>query len=176
MTTKRPPIKTTVSEIVEYWARHICESDLSVDFSEAHERCWRCGCKRKLERCHIVPHALGGLDEPSNFVLLCGRCHLDNPNVSNPQIMWDWLKAYKTTFYDTFWMLRGMEEYEKMYSRSFQTELKDRGLEDDSDMEEILKDKVNGASYHFGDPHFNSATIAGILRMTLLEYDQRSKR
>ncbi|MCZ0632436.1 hypothetical protein [Mediterraneibacter gnavus] len=24
---------------------------------------------------------------PSNYVLLCSRCHLDNPNVADPEIM-----------------------------------------------------------------------------------------
>ena len=68
--------------------RHEEECGLSVDWAEAHERCWQCGCKRGLQRCHIVPHALGGEDAPSNLVLLCGRCHLDNPNVADTEVMW----------------------------------------------------------------------------------------
>lgn len=55
---KRKPIKTKIPEIVNYWFSRIDESDFSVDASEAHERCWRCGCKRNLERCHIVPDSL----------------------------------------------------------------------------------------------------------------------
>ena len=86
-------IKTTKKQIVDYWADHVSEAGLSIDFSEADKRCWRCGCQRTLERCHIVPDSLGGEDTPSNFVLLCKRCHLDNPNVADPQIMWDWLHA-----------------------------------------------------------------------------------
>lgn len=101
--SNRSTIKTTVEEIVNYWVRYVDECDLSIDFSEAHERCWRCGCKINLERCHIIPHSLGGKDEPSNLVLLCKRCHLDNSNVANKEIMWDWLKAYAVSFYDTFW-------------------------------------------------------------------------
>ena len=42
----------------------------------------------------IVPDSLGGEDTPSNFVILCKRCHLDNPNVADPEVMWDWLRAY----------------------------------------------------------------------------------
>jgi len=93
---------------------------MSVDFSEAHERCSRSGCKRHLQRCHIVPESLGGEDIPSNYVLLCSRCHLDNPNVADPEIMWDWLRAYKISFYDMFWQVQGMKEYEKIYACSFQ--------------------------------------------------------
>ena len=58
---KRKPIKTKIPEIVNYWFSRIDESDFSVDAAEAHERCWRCGCKRNLERCHIVPDSLGAL-------------------------------------------------------------------------------------------------------------------
>lgn len=95
---ERKPIKTKIPEIVDYWFSRIDESDFSVDAAEAHERCWRCGCKHNLERCHIVPDSLGGRDEPANLVLLCARCHAENPNVTDPEIMWDWLKAYKVPF------------------------------------------------------------------------------
>ena len=98
----RTKIKTTKKQIVDYWDTHADESDLSIDFSEADKRYWRCGCKRHLQRCHIIPDSLGGKDEPSNFVLLCSRCHLDNPNVADKEIMWDWLKSYAVPFYDTF--------------------------------------------------------------------------
>jgi len=68
---KREAIKTSIEEIVDYWKRHEDECGLSVDWAEAHERCWRCGCEKNLERCHIIPDSLGGKDEPSNLVLLC---------------------------------------------------------------------------------------------------------
>lgn len=100
--SKRENIKTTIEEIVAYWSEHEDESGLSVDFSEAFERCWRCGYKRKLEHCHIVPASRGGEDIPSNFVLLCKDCHKDAPNVTDPEIMWDWLRAYVVPFYDSF--------------------------------------------------------------------------
>ena len=116
---KRKPIKTKIPEIVNYWFSRIDESDFSVDAAEAHERCWRCGCKRNLERCHIVPDSLGGKDEPANLVLLCARCHAENPNVTDPEIMWDWLKAYKVPFYDTLWSILGLKEYRFIYKRSF---------------------------------------------------------
>ena len=81
MTTKRTAIKTTIPEIVDYWFSRVYEGDLSVDASEAHERCWRCGYQTKLERCHIIPHSRGGADEPSNLVLLCKKCHLENKKI-----------------------------------------------------------------------------------------------
>ena len=114
----RQHIKTTVQESIDYWSRHVNECGLSVDWSEAETHCWRCGCKRNLELCHIVPHALGGKDEPSNIVLLCHRCHAEGPNVNDPEIMWDWLKAYGVSYYGTFWKIVGMKEYRFIYRHS----------------------------------------------------------
>lgn len=68
--SKREPIKTTKEAIISYWAKHQDECGLSVDWAEAGERCWRYGCERSLDRCHIVPDSLGGKDEPENLVLL----------------------------------------------------------------------------------------------------------
>lgn len=179
MSQKRT-IKTTVAEIVDYWCGHEDECGLSVDFSEAHERCWRCGCRRGLERCHIIPDSLGGEDVPSNFVLLCKRCHLDNPNVADEEIMWDWLRAYAVPLYDTFWNIQGMREYEKIYAVSLGDELKARDISPTDDgmgeFQEILREQLDKASYHFGDPHLNIATLAGIYRMALKEYDRRHGR
>lgn len=42
------------------WAR--CE------LSEAHERCWRCGHKSKIDKCHVIPAALGGNVSAYNLV------------------------------------------------------------------------------------------------------------
>lgn len=173
--TMRTKIKTTKKQIVDYWDTHADESDLSIDFSEADKRCWRCGCKRHLQRCHIIPDSLDGKDEPSNFVLLCSRCHLDNPNVADKEIMWDWLKSYAVPFYDTFWIDQGYEEYEKIYSISITDELKKRNIFEKSELKrfnDIFEKQCKNASYHFGDPHFNIATIAGILRMSFKEWDR----
>lgn len=43
--SKRETIKTSIIEIVDYWTGRQDECGLSVDWAEAHERCWRCGCK-----------------------------------------------------------------------------------------------------------------------------------
>ena len=175
--SKREAIKTTAREAVEYWLSRIDECDLSVDWSEAEERCWRCGCERNLERCHIVPDSLGGADEPSNIVLLCKRCHADGPNVSDKEIMWDWIKAYKVAFYDTFWMHMGMKEYRFIYGKSVKDELEDivnaADNSEEIDLEEVIKQTQlrlrDSLSVHFGQPYFNNATIAGMYRMMLKE-------
>lgn len=108
---KRESIKTNINEIVDYWKRHKEECGLSVDWAEAKYMCWRCGCKKDLQRCHIIPYSMGGEDKPSNLVLLCKRCHADGPNVDDPEIMWDWIMAYGVPFYNTLWGILGRKEY-----------------------------------------------------------------
>lgn len=85
-------MNVTHREIVEYWAARESDAGLGVNWSEAETRCWRCGYEGRLERCHIVPSALGGADEPHNLVLLCKRCHREAPNVADPRYMWIWLR------------------------------------------------------------------------------------
>ena len=48
---ERKTIRTTVKEIVAYWREHMRESGLSIDFTEAHERCWH---GRNTTRCTDV--------------------------------------------------------------------------------------------------------------------------
>ena len=168
---KRGSIKTKIKDVVDYWSARVDECGLSVDWSEADSRCWRCGCQKNLERCHIVPDSLGGEDSPSNLVLLCKRCHAENPNVADAEIMWDWIRAYGVPNYETFWTIRGMQEYRFIYKKSPMEELVLLGITDPSQIwDEYLNvmDEVQlQASNHFGQPYLNSATLAGLFRMAL---------
>ena len=173
--SKRKSIKTTISQAVDYWSRRIDECGLSVDWSEAHTHCWRCGCEKNLERCHIIPDSLGGEDAPHNIVLLCKRCHVDGPNVTDSQVMWDWIRAYGVPLYETFWSTMGMKEYQFIYKKSFVRELADiissadLTLDDEiqSKVNEITTDIIKNAGVHFGHPYFNASTMAGVYRMVL---------
>ncbi len=174
----RKPITTKIQEIVDYWSNLIYEGDLSADWADADSHCWRCGCEKNLERYHIVPDALGGKDEPENLVLLCKRCHAEGPNVTDPQIMWDWIKSYKVNCYDTFWMYHGLREYQFIYKNTMKDDLKEilnkaniSGKEErlQEELKKILASVGDQASVHFGQPYFNSATMAGMYRMTLKE-------
>ncbi len=173
----RPPIKTKIGDAIEYWSKSISELDFNIDWSEGATHCWRCGCKSNLQRCHIIPYSLGGLDQPDNIVLLCTRCHAENPNLRDKTIMWDWIKAYKVQFYDTFWLNLGLKEYEFIYQTNF---LSDMNLildveEKNEDLEAIsneikltIREYATNASVHFGQNYFNAATVAGLLRLTLI--------
>lgn len=179
---KREPIKTPLSEIIAYWEKRVDECDLSVDWAEAESHCWRCGYERNLERCHIVPDSLGGKDEPSNLVLLCKRCHAEGPNVTDPEIMWDWIRAYGVPFYGTFWPIRGMKEYQFIYHKPIRQELADiltcAGVTPDSEeamevTKAYIQKMYQQASFHFAQPYFNTATIAGVFRMLLKALAQK---
>lgn len=163
--------KTSIAAIVDYWSERVDECDLGVDWSEGTEYCWRCGTQKELTRCHIVPHSLGGDDVPSNFVLLCRQCHEENPNVSDPEIMWDWLMAYGRDFYDSSWFWEGLREYEFIYRRKADDDfalLAERGgLSVDVLEEEVLPFAFKNMGGHFGQSRSNKATVAGFLRMYL---------
>jgi hypothetical protein len=102
--------KTTLIQIAEYWRtiQPYSELDLNFNWDDNEFVCWNCGDdksrkrdankpnpKARLERCHIIPHALGGKDEPSNYVLLCAECHIAAPDHTNPKYMWEWILSNK---------------------------------------------------------------------------------
>ncbi|MBQ7343712.1 MAG: hypothetical protein IJW53_02985 [Clostridia bacterium] len=68
-----------------------------------------------------------------------------------------------------------MKEYQLIYKKSFVQELADiivaAKLEFDDEIKNIVNeitcDVMNNAGIHFGHPYYNSATMAGIYRMTL---------
>ncbi len=74
----------------------------SIEHDLAH--CWACnktfrgGSKGYntpnlgLQRCHIIPHSLGGSDHPSNLLLMCESCHTVSPDTSNERYFWKWFE------------------------------------------------------------------------------------
>lgn len=163
--TKR--IKTTKQEIADYWASQIDALNLTVSSKQAGTHCWRCGVKKRLDRCHILAESLDGLDTPSNFVLLCKHCHIDNPNISNPQIIWDWMKAYAVSSEHVYWFEQGLREYAYIYNESVVRTLVDSKL-----FQEYFQEQMKNVSHHFGQPRNNPATIAGAIKLTMDEINK----
>lgn len=155
------PPDITHDQIIEYWASHESECELGIDWSEADERCWRCGYKSKLQKCHIIPDSLNGKYEPKNLVLLCGRCHREAPNFNDPRFMWFWLKGTSVPFYDTYWTMRGAREFEEMFGRKPFEEI-DTGNYKDEDFKKMINEEINNATIHFGEGRLNPSTIACI--------------
>lgn len=161
-------MNSTHQEIVSYWSEHQDECGLSVDWAEALTLCWRCAQGRRLQRCHIVPRALGGSEEPRNLVLLCAQCHSEAPNVDDPEFMWVWLRAHAVCFYGTYWYHRGLREYEFVFKRKpFE------GLKSSDDLIQRLhqatEQYIQKTSTHWGQGKLNPATIAWLLHKVLRE-------
>src|SRR5581483_3205674 len=70
------------------------------DEAEALTSCWACGAgdfaETSLERAHIVAVSLGGDSTPSNFLLLCGLCHRDQPDGASREVQLMWLYAHES--------------------------------------------------------------------------------
>lgn len=122
--SERAAIRTSKKECVECWSKRIKETEVGTDWDLAEKRCWRCGKETELQRCHLIPDSLGGKDEASNNVLLCDKCHKEGPNVADPEIMWDWIKAYAQPNQFMFLFYQISREYEFIYKRSIKEEIK----------------------------------------------------
>jgi hypothetical protein len=161
-------METTHAEIADYWSRHQDECGLSVDWAEAEKLCWRCAHGRKLQRCHIVPRALGGSEEPPNLVLLCAQCHAEAPNVADPSFMWVWLRAHAVNFYGTYWQVRGWREYEFIYGKKpFEGVKNPEALLPRVPV--ILEGYMKKVGTHWGQGKLNPATVAWLIRQLEVE-------
>jgi 5-methylcytosine-specific restriction endonuclease McrA len=97
---KKPPtIHGWVLECVSYWSQRVYEGDIGVDWSDAHDRCWRCGAQRTLQRCHIIAKQFGGSLEPSNIIPLCAFCHDEMPDVTDRKEVWRWISETRPRFF-----------------------------------------------------------------------------
>ena len=159
-------MKTTRRDIVEYWSQIEDECGLSVDWADAETHCWRCAEKANLDRCHIVPRALGGSEHPSNLVLLCLKCHREAPNVSDPGFMWKWLRAHAVSFYGTYWHKRAVQEFKLIYGRAPFSVIDETKIAPGSIAElsqEVIEKHIRNASVHFGEGRLNASTMAWLL-------------
>jgi len=117
--------KTTHKQIAEYYINltspPVDEHDLNFKFRDSHTVCFNCGETKQTERCHIIPHSLGGNDTPSNYVLLCGECHEDAPNNTNDKYMWEFFKANKfsKSQYPSYTQFKACEYFKQRKGYSF---------------------------------------------------------
>lgn len=124
----------------------------------------------------------GGEDAPENLVLLCKMCHAEGPNVADPDVMWDWIRAYGVPLYDTFWQCKGMKEYKFIYKHSFGHALKyimERSkvkMSNDELMDYIKQEIENVAhqsSVHYGQYYWNTMTYAGNYRRIIKSFAEQ---
>jgi hypothetical protein len=101
-TSKDLPSK---SAIAKAWAA-IFDENGSVPWRDGfwdyeEPECWACRRyadswttweKTSLQRCHVMPSANGGRDNPTNLVLMCRRCHEDSPDTDLPDLIFEWMR------------------------------------------------------------------------------------
>jgi hypothetical protein len=86
----------TPEMIRSFWYSKIDESDVSVDYAEALERCWICTKETNLK---IIKLEKDGQDnDPANHVLLCNKKHWTAKWASAPIVI-GWLKYNKRVAY-----------------------------------------------------------------------------
>ena len=160
-------IVTRAEEIVDYWSARVSECDMGVDWSEAHERCWRCGDDRSLERFHIIPaqEPFCGPDSPENFVLLCKRCHAEAPSCVDTTEIWNWIKITNAGLYGIYWEQRDWEEIKRVYKLNLERELLIRDTSAClSEYKQIFEKEVG---VHLGLRPFSVASKAYVWRKVL---------
>ncbi len=67
------------------------------DIAEYESICWACEAElkhSKLYRAHIVSQKNGGDNQPNNFVLLCKRCHEEQPDAVSKETLISWIKNH----------------------------------------------------------------------------------
>lgn len=110
----RGPVKTSHNAIVRYWEwRDVfdidaCEPSCFACSWSSRRKCHRKWDSGHLERAHLIPDCLGGVDAPENLVLLCKRCHREAPMFDDPSLMIDWIRNRESYL---AWIVRtGLDE------------------------------------------------------------------
>ena len=97
-------------EVVEDWGEPCCwacgkQIDLSRydGYADDIEKCnfgkiyGYAETRKHLQRCHIIPHSIGGSDDfEGNYFLLCKKCHEESPDTANPQNFFRWVYKKKS--------------------------------------------------------------------------------
>lgn len=147
------------NDLVTHWQPVIPQHWIAGPWEEAHRHCWRCWVDGPLQRCHIVPASRGGADEPRNLILLCTRCHREQPNVRTPQATWTWLRS---TLHSG--AMRFAEEWLAAYEFSYGEEPLTQTVADPERFGARLSAELVDAVAHWGDGRLNPATIAACVR------------
>ncbi|MGC6585081.1 hypothetical protein ACPV3A_08945 [Paenibacillus sp. Dod16] len=65
-----------------------------------------------------------------------------------------------------------MKEYEFIYGKSLDIEFAERNITDVEKFWQIVREQFKNTTYHFGHPYLNSATLAGMFRVSLKKYNE----
>lgn len=143
---------TPYGEIVH--GRNKCKSDEYILIDYYEPKCWCCGkyidfgrteeqyykilnsdkphkvwdmpvVKSHLNRCHIIPFALGGSDDPSNLFLMCKNCHKDSPDITIPKYFFKYIyeKRKNTIFGFDRKQIENLCEYFKILCETYNKDI-----------------------------------------------------
>ena len=96
-----------LNDINNYWLSRFD------NLEEDYPTCFVCGKDKHLERCHLIPKALGGSYDVDNLVLLCNEHHKQAPNLAlDKEVMLKWIEEESKT-YDCFFHMKhdDLKEY-----------------------------------------------------------------
>lgn len=86
------------------WACDIWDANLDMELKDLKGfeifRVWE--NHNYLQRCHILPKALGGCNCEANLVLLCCRCHRASPDSRDPVHFINWVRNKKKILFQEF--------------------------------------------------------------------------
>jgi hypothetical protein len=70
-----------------------CPNVEGVSLKELERTCWACGAhgKERMTRCHIERYKPKEVERPDNFILLCDRCHREQPDALPKEALRYWL-------------------------------------------------------------------------------------
>lgn len=131
----------------------------------------------RLERAHLVPRALGGLEAPDNLVLICQVCHQNAPNVRDAEVMLGWMVRRPSR-----------SPWVQLSQKADAVAAELRALDVDLERDllpmagpqmrpepmvrfagKLFRYLEGDATTHWGEPHYNAATIAWALAQALRE-------
>lgn len=109
-------------EIVNYWKTR-------PEFGRAFDNapaCFACAegvhLWKRLERAHIIARSQGGNLWPNNFILLCRKCHLEQPMLADREMVIEWLKN-RPHWSD--WLVQLFQQESDYYGPTFQFDAED---------------------------------------------------
>ena len=95
-------------QIFQYWKDKMIHGQ-TVVYDKSAPECWACGLivndiedfsdlkslwnsiGSSLQKCHIIPKALGGTYEEENIFLMCDNCHQEAPNTTSRDAFINWV-------------------------------------------------------------------------------------
>lgn len=122
-----------------------------------HRKAWKTnwGRAKRLQKAHIIAFEQGGKDIPSNYVLLCNRCHLNAPVTADRNDMIEWCLRHES------WAERRLQDIIKECEK-FGIDFYLLHIEPS----ELLKELRTG-HYRLTDGEFTAATIVAAIRNCL---------